>query len=272
LNHSVLVEALGESTTSGQVSWQGLPMPWVRAKLKGASVLARVDENGGFVTQNGRVEVRYNPRDGRLYRASAANLLVDDPSVLPEETCAPAEAVDRNKKPDSKAVAVKAALDAQAQGGLEPAGNSIEAWTDGACSGNPGPAGLGIVLFLDGDRIEISEYLGNGTNNIAELTAILRALEKIDPERAALIRTDSQYSIGVLQKNWKAKANVELISRIKSELAKRKATRLLYTPGHAGVSLNERADQLARMAVATASSSEKRYPKPQIDVPAGVSQ
>jgi ribonuclease HI len=119
------------------------------------------------------------------------------------------------------------------------------------------------VLFLDGERIEISEYLGNGTNNIAELTAVLRALERISPDRSATIRTDSQYSIGVLQKNWKAKANVELIGQIKAELAKRSLTRLVYTPGHSGVALNERADQLARMAVSTGTSSVTHYPNSQ---------
>src|SRR4029078_4664488 len=94
------------------------------------------------------------------------------------------------------------------------------AWTvyaDGACSGNPGPAGLGIVLVApDGKTtLEGYEYLGNATNNVAELTAILRAAEIVPVGAAAVVHTDSQYSIGVLTKGWKAKDNQELIRGVK---------------------------------------------------------
>jgi ribonuclease HI len=68
------------------------------------------------------------------------------------------------------------------------------------------------------------------------------------------VHTDSQYAIGVLTKGWKAKANQALIAGVKVALAKRSAWRLVYVPGHAGVPLNERADELAREAVRTRSS------------------
>jgi ribonuclease HI len=130
------------------------------------------------------------------------------------------------------------------------ADGTVVAYADGACSGNPGPAGLGVVLLDGPQRVEISEYLGEGTNNIAELTAVLRALEEIkDPSRKLIIRTDSQYTIGILQKGWKAKANVELIEKLR-EVLRRRPARIEYVPGHAGVALNERADALAREAVA----------------------
>ena len=80
----------------------------------------------------------------------------------------------------------------------------------------------------------------------------LEALPDADAE--AEIRTDSGYSIGVLQKGWKAKANPDLIATIRKELAKRPKVRLVYVPGHAGVDLNERADELAREAIKTRSS------------------
>ncbi|MEI8255348.1 MAG: ribonuclease H [Deltaproteobacteria bacterium] len=128
--------------------------------------------------------------------------------------------------------------------------DGVIAYADGACTGNPGPAGLGVVV-LDGlRRIERSEYLGHGTNNIAELTAILRALEAVpDVGRPLAIHTDSQYSIGVLSKGWKAKKNQTLIGEIKVVLARRVSVSLHYVPGHSGVPLNERADALARDAV-----------------------
>jgi ribonuclease HI len=98
------------------------------------------------------------------------------------------------------------------------------------------------------------EYLGIATNNIAELTAILRAAELVPRGAAAVVHTDSQYSIGVLTKGWKAKANQELVANVKTALAGRTGFRLQYVPGHAGVPLNERADELAREAVTRRAS------------------
>jgi ribonuclease HI len=212
-------------------------VPWVYATLRGQRVYARANEDGSLAAKGGRVEIRYKPNDGRRYDARADNLEVERGSLMPDETCGPAGVV---KKPAEKAAV--STSETLAQGG-------VVAYADGACSGNPGPAGAGVVILDGPSRLEISEYLGQGTNNIAELTAILRALEAIEPARAMVIHTDSQYSIGVLQKGWKAKANQELIATVKGALGGRSATRLQYVPGHAGVLLNERADALAREAV-----------------------
>jgi ribonuclease HI len=142
----------------------------------------------------------------------------------------------------------------------------VIAYADGACSGNPGPAGLGVVLIDGQRRVELSEYLGEGTNNIAELTAVLRALAEIPQDRALMIYTDSQYTIGVVQKGWKAKANQALVAELRAALSGRPATRLAYVPGHAGVLLNERADALAREAVSARKTRREVYepkePKP----------
>lgn len=232
-------------------------MPWIRARLRGNLVYARANDAGALAPVSGRVEIRYKPNDGKAYRASPSNLEIVDPTPLRDDACGEAG------EPPPSGIGGTTASRKKAASRVELAApeGSWEAWTDGACSGNPGPAGLGVVLFDDAHRTEISEYLGQATNNIAELTAVLRALEKIPRDQPAVIRTDSQYSIGVLQKGWKPKANTELIATIKRELSARSATRLIYTPGHAGVSLNERADQLARMAVSTRSSSTKSYAK-----------
>ena len=105
------------------------------------------------------------------------------------------------------------------------------------------------------ERRELSEYLGVATNNVAELTAILRAVEALEVDLPLVVHTDSQYAIGVLTKNWKPKANQELIQRIKQRMQTVRRLELVYVPGHAGVSLNERADELARAAVAARASS-----------------
>jgi ribonuclease HI len=218
-------------------------MPWREATLRGQRVLARVRADGSLAEEGGRVEIRYKPGDARAYRAGARNLVVVDGAALqPDEACVPA---------DEARVATRAA---KIPTHAVPADAWI-AYTDGACSGNPGPAGSGVVLVAPGGKMhEGLEYLGEATNNVAELTAILRALEWIPADaRAIVVHTDSQYAIGVLQKGWKAKANGELVARAKRVVEARGA-RLVYVPGHQGVPLNERADALAREAISTRST------------------
>ena len=81
--------------------------------------------------------------------------------------------------------------------------------------------GIGAVIVNGQERQELSEFLGTGTNNIAELTAIERALQEVpssDRARMVVVHTDSSYSIGILDKGWKAKANKELIAEILGEI------------------------------------------------------
>ncbi|MBS3137889.1 ribonuclease HI family protein [Candidatus Woesearchaeota archaeon] len=81
-------------------------------------------------------------------------------------------------------------------------------YTDGACSGNPGPMGIGVYMRKGKRVIEmISQYLGKGTNNTAELTAIDVALEKaiFYEERYIEIRSDSEWAIKVLNNQYKCK-------------------------------------------------------------------
>lgn len=233
-------------------------MPWVRALLRGQKIYARADAAGALVADGGRVEIRYKPNDGRRYEARAGNLEIVDATPLPDSTCGDAAAVEKS---DAAAPAATTAAARPGGGGRITKAQAIAAgppkapdgaiivYCDGACSGNPGPAGLGVVVVDAGRRVELSEYLGLHTNNIAELTAVLRALGEIPEDRPAMIYTDSQYSIGVLQKGWKAKANVELVAQLRQVLKTRPAVKLAYVPGHSGVLLNERADQLAREAV-----------------------
>src|SRR5512135_1031349 len=130
---------------------------WMPYRLRDADVWAKVDANGGLVTdRDGRVEIVYKPAVGaKIYRAGARNLVATGGAAMEFEAGERAE--DRKAAPSPDAAPKDA----------------IHVWTDGACTGNPGPAGLGVVI-VDGERkTEISEYLGEGTNNIAELTAIL---------------------------------------------------------------------------------------------------
>lgn len=225
-------------------------------RLRNSKVLARSDERGGLVAKGGRVEIRYKPNDGRAYFAGPSNLepLADAPELLPDGFCAEAQRVE-NKKPAKSKTKSKTKATASALPN-EPEADEVLVYADGACSGNPGPAGLGVVALWDEQRRELSEYLGQGTNNIAELTAILRALELVaELDRPLRLYTDSQYAIGILTKGWKAKANQALVAEIRAKLAQHSDVRIFYVPGHQGVTLNEAADALAVQAVESRKSS-----------------
>lgn len=227
--------------------------------LRGQKVLARCDARGDLVVEGGKVEIRYKPKDGRAYSAAVRNLAPHaDGRLLADEEIGEAAPVERpapaaktaNAAPKAGAKNAKKLL---TEGAPEaPVGDEVLVYADGACSGNPGPAGLGVVMIWDDQRRELGEFLGQGTNNIAELTAILRACEAM-PDRARPLRlyTDSSYAIGVLSKGWKAKANQALVAAVKDALAKLDDWELHYVRGHAGVPLNERADALAVAAVSS---------------------
>lgn len=225
-------------------------MPWCYAMLRGARVLARCDEDGQFVAEQGRVEIRYKPSDGRAYRAAARNLqAVAGEALLPDDACVTGEPVAA--RAEKKAGGRKStASSATAAAAVEVPEGAVIAYTDGACSGNPGPCGVGVVLMVDGTRKEYSGFLGQGTNNIAELTAIQIAAEAVaEASRPVRIHTDSSYAIGVLTKGWKAKANVALIAEVAKALGRLQDVGLIHVRGHAGIPENERADQLAVAAV-----------------------
>lgn len=128
--------------------------------------------------------------------------------------------------------------------------NTINIYTDGASSGNPGPGGIGVFLEFRGHEKEISESIGHTTNNIAELMAIQRAL--LELKRCDLpirLYTDSSYALGILTKKWKASKNQELVADIRELIKKFKDIKFIKTKGHSGVAGNEKADMLATQAI-----------------------
>ena len=130
------------------------------------------------------------------------------------------------------------------------AGLAIHAYTDGASSGNPGPSGIGVVLLFREHKREVSKYLGETTNNVAELTAILEALRLVKRRDLPVrLHTDSSYAIGVLDGSMRPKVNVALVDEIRGEMRGFPDLRLIKVEGHSGVEWNERADKLATDAV-----------------------
>jgi ribonuclease HI len=239
---------------------------WQPATFKGKRVLAAVTPQGEVSTNEGRVQIRYSPKAGAtIYRAGLTGItLLDEPiQTLDAGTTADTKSPSGNRRPSSgfgsagsrtKAQAAMAAEAALALIKSQPEGTTI-GYTDGGAKGNPGPAGSGVVLELpDGRRVEASQSLGHGTNNIAELSAIGLAQDLADqadlPKDAPIVLfTDSSYTHGVLVKNWKAKANTELIMGLRERLSSRPGVTIEWVAGHVGTPGNEAADLLAGQGV-----------------------
>lgn len=222
-------------------------MPFRAATLRDKAVYVRVNAEGAIVPEAGRAHVRYAKGASKVYSATLSNVVLGGPALLPDEDFAGGFG-DGDIKAGSGAKASSSKISTA----------DATAFTDGACSGNPGPAGAGVrVEFADGTALESVDYLGHATNNVGELTGILRALEMVPADKALVVYTDSQYAIGVLQKGWKAKANGELIEKIRASM-KGRPVELRYVKGHAGHPGNERADALAREAVSGRKSWQKQ--------------
>lgn len=134
----------------------------------------------------------------------------------------------------------------------------VEAYTDGACSGNPGPGGWGVILRWKGEERELKGGEPETTNNRMELMAAIQALEALKRPVAITIHTDSQYvKNGITQwihgwkrNGWKTAGkdpvkNADLWQRLDALVARHQVA-FEWVRGHAGHPENERADALAR--------------------------
>lgn len=137
--------------------------------------------------------------------------------------------------------------------------NRVTIYTDGACSGNPGPGGWGAVLRYGDTEKEISGGEPETTNNRMELMAAIMALESLKRPCAVDLYTDSEYVRGGMMqwmKKWKADGwkkkgglkNVDLWQRLEAVASKHDVT-FHWVKGHAGHPDNERADALATRAI-----------------------
>lgn len=137
----------------------------------------------------------------------------------------------------------------------------IDIFTDGACSGNPGPGGWGAILRAGVHEKEIWGGEPHTTNNRMELLAVIRALELLKRPVVARVHTDSQYvQKGISEwihgwkaRGWKTAAKTpvknEDLWRALDEAASRHKVDWVWVKGHAGHAENERADELARRGV-----------------------
>ena len=138
----------------------------------------------------------------------------------------------------------------------------VEIFTDGACSGNPGPGGWGAILRFNGTEKELSGGEAQTTNNRMELMAAIAALEALKRDVKVRLYTDSQYLRDGITRwihDWKVRGwktadkkpvkNIDLWQRLETALAGHKIE-WHWVRGHSGHPENERADELARAAIA----------------------
>ena len=153
-------------------------------------------------------------------------------------------------------------------------------YCDGACRGNPGEAGSGLVIYNveDNPILIYGRYVKIGTNNIAELNALYRALLIASEYKKSLIRVDSKYSMDSVTKwaySWKSKGwekkggeikNLEIIKKSHELYDNIKyRVKLEYVKGHSGVEGNELADRMAGVAIDYKTYDFYRYEYNSID-------
>lgn len=140
---------------------------------------------------------------------------------------------------------------------------NIDIYTDGACSGNPGPGGYGAVLMYKGARRELSEAYALTTNNRMEVLAAIKALEALNEPCRVTLYSDSRYLVDAIEKGWVTKwrsnnwmrnkkekaVNVDLWVRL-LELLEHHDVSFVWVKGHADNAENERCDQLATSSIA----------------------
>jgi ribonuclease HI len=139
----------------------------------------------------------------------------------------------------------------------------ISLYTDGACSGNPGPGGYGVILKFGEHYKELSGGFSDTTNNRMELMAVIKGLESLKEPCEVTVVSDSRYIVDAMEKGWARKwrangwmrnkkdaaLNPDLWARLLG-LCETHAVRFQWVNGHAGHLENERCDQLAVSAAA----------------------
>lgn len=138
----------------------------------------------------------------------------------------------------------------------------VDIYTDGACSGNPGNGGYGVVLLYNGKRKEISKGYKLTTNNRMEMLAVIDGLNALKEKCIVNLYSDSKYVVDSVTKGWAVKwqknkwkrnknenaSNVDLWIRL-LELLKKHEVNFIWVKGHADNKENERCDYLARTAI-----------------------
>ena len=220
---------------------------WTRMWFKTNKVWVAVDAQGKPVTKDGKVLIKYKLKQDYEYWVKKNNVSpIDSP---PPKTQLQKKIKHRNKKSaNDKSTAASQPWDESSYK------DQICVFTDGASSGNPGPSGIGVMLRYREHEKEISQFIGNATNNIAELKAIEIGLSTLKNKNIPVrLFTDSKYAYGLLMLNWKPRKNKQLVESIKKTMATFNDVKIIKVKGHSGHPENEKADFLATSAIKKAT-------------------
>ncbi len=148
----------------------------------------------------------------------------------------------------------------------------IEIYTDGACSGNPGPGGYGIVLIYNGHEKEVNKGFTLTTNNRMELMAVVDALDMLKEKCNIKLYSDSKYVVDAINKGWLKNwilknwirgknnpvSNTDLWKKLVPLLDKHNIE-FIWVKGHANNKYNERCDELARLAITSGNLNIDKF-------------
>jgi len=213
-----------------------IEVKWQRMQFKKNKVWLMVDTKGNPIVRNNKVLIKYNLNQDYEYWVHEKSVSDIDPKQLKRKSPGKKKSRHRKKSSSQAASIHEAAIQKDA----------VVIFTDGASSGNPGPAGIGVVMRHGKNEREISKAIGKATNNIAELEAIRTGLAALKNTHLPVrVFTDSAYALGVLSLGWKAKKNTALVQSVKHLMAQFDDIELIKVPAHSGIADNERADILA---------------------------
>ncbi|MBW1867468.1 MAG: ribonuclease HI [Deltaproteobacteria bacterium] len=203
---------------------------WKRMAFKNNKVWVAMGEDGKPVKKNGKLLIRYQIDQDYEYWVNRKNISDIDPAAM-----------KKKKKQSRKKTEPCTETDF---------GDAVCIFTDGASSGNPGPAGIGVLMRYGKHEKKISRYIGETTNNVAELEAIRIALLEIKKTTLPIkIFTDSGYAYGLLVKGWKPQKNRDIVRFIKKTMLEFSDLQFIKVKGHAGIEGNEIADALATSSI-----------------------
>jgi len=221
---------------------------WKRMRFKKNKVWLATEAGGRPIEKDDKVLIKYQLEQDYEY-------WVKKESVRSLDSAPEHDPPKKNAQPRKKP-AVKNNDRTRIKGSsTAAAGDTICIFTDGASSGNPGPSGIGVLLRFGAHEKEISKFIGEATNNIAELKAIETGLLAVkNTDLPVEVYTDSNYAYGVLTQGWKSKKNKGIVESIKKTISKFKDLTFIKVKGHAGHEGNERADSLATIAIKKAGT------------------
>jgi len=212
---------------------------WARMRFKKNKVWVALDPSGQPHVKDDKLLIKYQLDQPHEYRVHSKH-------VHPLESSDTSKPMESDQTPAYPAKPAVRQMDKKGE-----TDRVIHVYTDGACSGNPGPSGIGVLLRYGIHEKEISTYIGIATNNIAELEAIRTGLSLIrNTNLTVCVYTDSSYALGLLAKGWKAKKNQELVAGIRKMVSAFKDISFVKVKGHSGDEGNERVDKLATDAIA----------------------